>query len=379
MRLLLALLLAALIPRPAVAEGIVVDLVNRRVETSRLILRFDTACPEALRQVTYKDWHPSQDLTDDSGLNEFWGQSARGISGTSYIRPFEILVGDWFVIAQSDTQVVIGIQSVTDYEPSVETVYTIPADQPWYEVKRTVFFGEMPESTSYQAYLPRVAFSTTSRAVRFRDLQGQVLQRSYCFSGCEQTDWDGRWIQHVGWTGVNQLSVAVIGSQYHAHGPTFVRGRGPISGSDWNSPLLPSIFRNAAETSRSLIAFGRDVDDTTRLDSLWTWYHTRYMVLDAPVVSVPRVEARLQAAPNPARATTSLRFALPREAAVSLRVHDLAGRLVATVHEGVLAGGSHSLQWDGHSDGGLTAPPGLYLARLVTPRGVSTARVMRVR
>jgi len=378
MRLPLALLLAALIASPCLAGSIVVDPVQRRVETSRLILRFDVGSPDVLRQVTYKDWSPLADLTDDTGYNEFWGQTARGLSGVSHIRPFETLVGDWVVLSQSDSQVVIGVQSVTDMEPAVETIYTIPADQPWYEVQRTIFFGEFPESTAYQAYLPRVAFATTSRALRFRNLQGQVLQRSYCFSGCEQTDWDGRWIQHVGWTGTQELSVAVIGSQYHAYGPSFVRGRGPVSGSDWNAPLVPFGLHRTAETSRMLIAFGREVDDTARLDSLWAWYHDGYQVLDAPGPRVAQPLGAMQARPNPARGDVALHFALAREQDVSLRLFDVSGRLMATLHEGAITAGEHTLRWDGRDARGASAPPGLYLARLVTRDGVRMARVVRV-
>ena len=379
MRLLLALLLAALLPRPAGAGSIVVDPVGRRIETSRLILRFDGASPEALRQVTFKDWSPTQDLTDDSGLNEFWGQTARGLSGRSHIRPFETLFSTWTVIAQNDSQVVVAIESVTDLEPSVESIYTIPADQPWYEVQRTIFFGERPETTSYQAYLPRVAFATTSRAVRFRNLAGQVIQRSHCFGGCEQTDWDGRWIQYAGWTGLQELSVTMIGSRYHAYGPSFVRGWGTVSGSDWDVPLVPTALHRTAETARMLVAFGTDVDDFARLDSLSTWYHTRYQVLDAPAPRPAPVAAALRASPNPARAATSLSFRLPHPEAVSLRIHDLAGRLVVTLHEGALDAGEHALLWDGRDRTGAFAPPGLYRARLRTPEGVRTASVVRVR
>lgn len=379
MRFLLALLLAALLPRPASAGSIVVDAGIRRVETPHLILRFDGACPEALRQVTYKGWSPTIDLTDDSGLNEFWGQSARGIAGPSHIRPFEKLVADWFVIEHSDSQAVIGIQSVTDGEPSVETVYTIPADQPWYEVRRTIFFDEFPETTAYQAHLPRIALTTTSRAVRFRNAQGQLLQRSFCFGGCEETDWDGRWIQYAGWTGVQELSIAMIPSRYHAIGPTFVRGRGPVSGADWAVPLVPHAPHTTAETSRMLVAFGRDVDDYARLDSLEAWYHDGFQVLDAPVAPPVWAERVLRASPSPARGDVTLAFGLSRAQSVSLSVYDVSGRRVAALHEGPLAAGEHSLRWDGRDARGASTPPGLYLARLVTAEGTWRARVVRVR
>jgi hypothetical protein len=73
--------------------------------------------------------------------------------------------------------------------------------------------------------------------------------------------------------------------------------------------------------------------------------------------------------PNPFATLTRVRFTLPREGRVSLRVHDLQGRVVRTLAEGSLPSGLHALDWDGRDEGGRTLSNGLYFVRLAHPDG----------
>ena len=73
--------------------------------------------------------------------------------------------------------------------------------------------------------------------------------------------------------------------------------------------------------------------------------------------------------PNPARGSARIAFVLPRSDRVALRVFDVSGRLVATLVDGVLPEGSHSVQWDGEIAGAKRAPAGAYFYRLETPLG----------
>jgi hypothetical protein len=375
--LLLAALLA--VPAPVRAGVVAVDPVNRRVETTHLIVRFDLDCPEVLRQVVYKGWSPTADLSaDESSQFEFWGQTARGLSGPSHIRPLDLLIGDWVVVSQSDSQVVIGIESVTDFEPTVTTRYTFHADLPWFDVERTVSFNELPESTAYQAYLPRVAIVTSSRALRFRDTNGGVVQRAYCFAGCETAGWDGRWLLHCGWTGTDELAVASIyADDDPEQGPDFVRGRGPLSGSDWLAPLRPARLRDTADRARVRIVFGRDTEAYGWLDSL----HTAFNEEGTPLAVAPphTAPARLRATPNPAPGPVDLDFTLAAATTVRLGVFDASGRRVRALHEGPLAAGRHHRRWDGRDGEGRVAAPGLYLVRLeslgLPPRTLRIARM----
>ncbi len=73
--------------------------------------------------------------------------------------------------------------------------------------------------------------------------------------------------------------------------------------------------------------------------------------------------------PNPAAHASRLTFTLPRAMPVRLEVFAIDGRLVRTLAAGERAGGEHAAAWDLRDASGRAVPPGLYLARLVTPLG----------
>lgn len=70
----------------------------------------------------------------------------------------------------------------------------------------------------------------------------------------------------------------------------------------------------------------------------------------------------LRAYPNPFNPQTEIRFELPDAGHADVVIHDVAGRLVRTLHRGQLPAGPHGLVWNGLGDDGGTAPAGLYLA-----------------
>ena len=73
--------------------------------------------------------------------------------------------------------------------------------------------------------------------------------------------------------------------------------------------------------------------------------------------------------PNPFNPTTRIDFNLERTGMASVSVYDVAGRLVATLHEGELAAGDHHVTWNGRTDSGAAAPTGLYNYVLRTEAG----------
>jgi len=99
--------------------------------------------------------------------------------------------------------------------------------------------------------------------------------------------------------------------------------------------------------------------------------------LDAPP---PAAVAGLQLAapsPNPSSVRTRLEFDLPSAANAELSVFDAAGRRVATLVQGDLPAGRHSASWDGVAAGGERVAAGLYFARLSTPQGSVSRRIVR--
>ncbi len=89
---------------------------------------------------------------------------------------------------------------------------------------------------------------------------------------------------------------------------------------------------------------------------------------------VPAAFALRQNYPNPFNPATTLSFAVPAESEVELAVYDVMGRRVAVLVEGALPAGEHQVAFDAR---GLSS--GLYLARLVTPRGGFTRTMQLVK
>lgn len=81
------------------------------------------------------------------------------------------------------------------------------------------------------------------------------------------------------------------------------------------------------------------------------------------------------------RSRGALRFEVwsPREAPTQLSVHDVAGRRVRVLWDGVLPEGTRTFEWDGIGAAGHRADRGVYFVRLVTPdaRAVTRAVILR--
>jgi hypothetical protein len=81
----------------------------------------------------------------------------------------------------------------------------------------------------------------------------------------------------------------------------------------------------------------------------------------------PAAEASLAVeapSPNPFRAATTVRFATPSGGPVTVRVHDVTGRLVRTLLARSVEPGEQRVTWDGRDDAGRRVSPGVYFVRL---------------
>ena len=78
--------------------------------------------------------------------------------------------------------------------------------------------------------------------------------------------------------------------------------------------------------------------------------------------------------PNPFAQSTTLQVELPQRAEVELHVIDLLGRTVATLVEGPMEAGVHTIRFDAE---GL--PSGVYLARLQAGASVMTRKMVLLR
>ncbi|MGD9548641.1 MAG: FlgD immunoglobulin-like domain containing protein [Candidatus Krumholzibacteriia bacterium] len=98
---------------------------------------------------------------------------------------------------------------------------------------------------------------------------------------------------------------------------------------------------------------------------------------EEPDPGIPAPGAFRHAAyPNPFNPATTIRFELERPATVTLAIHDLAGRRIATLAAAAdLGGGAHEYRWSGMDDAGRSVASGPYVYRLQAGGNSATGRL----
>ncbi|MBI1795689.1 MAG: hypothetical protein HYR74_01420 [Candidatus Eisenbacteria bacterium] len=110
-------------------------------------------------------------------------------------------------------------------------------------------------------------------------------------------------------------------------------------------------------------------------------YYTRITLPNAGVAERLPPRFRLRGnLPNPFATSTAIDFEAPTGGgAMHLAVYDAAGRRVATLVDGVVDGGPHTVRWNGLDNGGHAVGSGLYLCRLEAAGAAETRKLMRLR
>jgi flagellar hook assembly protein FlgD len=72
----------------------------------------------------------------------------------------------------------------------------------------------------------------------------------------------------------------------------------------------------------------------------------------------------------------TIRFTLATASRATVKIVDVAGRLVRTLGSEELAAGPHDLVWDGKAEGGAAVRPGVYFYRLEAAGWSSQRRVV---
>jgi len=103
------------------------------------------------------------------------------------------------------------------------------------------------------------------------------------------------------------------------------------------------------------------------------------MIGPIKVGSVPKFVDLMQNYPNPFRSETIIRYNLPKNGHVSLRIYDVAGRLVRTLVDRDEIAGYGSVSFDGRNQSGSRLASGIYYYRLTTPQRTMTQKMVIVR
>jgi len=83
--------------------------------------------------------------------------------------------------------------------------------------------------------------------------------------------------------------------------------------------------------------------------------------------------------PNPFNPSTVIRFFLPKEAPVTLKIYDARGARVRTLCDGPQPVGYHSISWDGLNESGNNVSTGVYFYRLLAGKKVLTRKMVLLR
>ncbi len=97
------------------------------------------------------------------------------------------------------------------------------------------------------------------------------------------------------------------------------------------------------------------------------------------VTSLPKEFALDQNYPNPFNPSTTIRFALPKDAMVSLKVYDVLGREVRTLVNERVSAGYQQVVWDGRNQFGAQVASGMYIYRITAGEFISIKKMMMLK
>ncbi|MBI3587541.1 MAG: T9SS type A sorting domain-containing protein [Ignavibacteriales bacterium] len=91
---------------------------------------------------------------------------------------------------------------------------------------------------------------------------------------------------------------------------------------------------------------------------------------------IPKDFALAQNYPNPFNPSTTIRFGLPREGYVRIKIFDEAGKEIARLADETKSAGSYMVTWDGRDSRGVVVPSGAYFYRIEAQGYASTRKMV---
>jgi hypothetical protein len=162
------------------------------------------------------------------------------------------------------------------------------------------------------------------------------------------------------------------------------KDRSILTGNPADSPFSNVGDNNdvkAADTDPVLVVTGKGLTKESAIEE------SDEEVAVAEAAAVTRYELA-QNYPNPfsppergfaGNPSTTIRFALPEAAEVSLKIYDIAGRLVQTLVDGIVEVGRHQVVWDGTNQHGVKVASGIYFYQLCAGEFTQVRKMSLVR
>jgi len=149
----------------------------------------------------------------------------------------------------------------------------------------------------------------------------------------------------------------------------FVASRYTDANGDAQVPIAPTTPGTIEITVTTEFDSYGEVRDTVTVSST-----TGIAAPQKPAAALTLEPAR----PNPARALSSIAFALPRDGRTRLEIYDVHGRRVAMLADRFESAGRHVVAWDGRDAGGSRLGAGVYFVNLEFEGETRSTRIARI-
>ena len=110
--------------------------------------------------------------------------------------------------------------------------------------------------------------------------------------------------------------------------------------------------------------FGATLNDQMFVDDYRVVGDTTVVGVDEKNPLIPDVFALEQNYPNPFNPSTTIRYALPKDAFVTLKIYNILGQEIISLREEMQNVGFHNVIWNGRNNAGQTIASGVYFYRL---------------
>jgi hypothetical protein len=111
----------------------------------------------------------------------------------------------------------------------------------------------------------------------------------------------------------------------------------------------------------------------------WMQFVTNICCIGYADAEIPSAFKLSQNFPNPFNPSTTIKFDMKEKGPVTLKVYDVAGRLVRTLEDGVRDAGAYSILWDGRNNIGSEVASGIYFYKMETNGFIETRKMVMLR
>jgi hypothetical protein len=262
----------------------------------------------------------------------------------------------------------------------------VPPGEYRYEITAQSAYNEVPLKSQTRFTLPMYYWENSGSDNRAEDVhlvQGSVVR--WGSSPSETANEDASSVQYR-FQGLNPASEYAIAAEYAARDGARrlqdltvngVRIHEPVSVTEsaYTTDFI-TLPKEAYASGEILVSINRRAEGTAIVSQFWIKETgTGFVARDANA-SLPSRFALAQNYPNPFNPSTVIRYSLPADANVSLKVYDIAGREIATLVNDFKRAGTYEARFDAGSVSRKALASGVYFYRVVAGSFTETRKMV---